>query len=261
MRVDVVTLFPEWLAQLENYGVVGRALRAGIIALNAWNPRDQAASPSRRVDDRAYGGGPGMVMQAAPLARTLDAIEAAQQLPADRRAPVILLSPQGEPFTQAWAADLALRERLVLVCGRYEGVDQRFVDARVDVELSVGDFVVSGGELPAMMIIDAVARLIEGVLGDRQSAVADSFVAGRLDHPHYTRPETALGRGVPPVLLSGDHDRIRRWREKQALGMTWLKRPDVLAALDLSAAQRAALAEFVAELAAQPDAPDPEQQS
>ena len=244
MRIDVVSLFPEWIAGLREYGVVGRGLRESRPALHTWNPRDRADNASGRVDDRPYGGGPGMVMDAPTLARTLDAVAAAR---GDDRAPVILLSPQGHRFDQAWAERLAAGPGFVLCCGRYEGVDQRFIDARVDVQLSLGDVVLSGGELPAMMIIDAVARLLDGVLGDARSAVQDSFSTGLLDHPHYTRPDAALGRAVPEVLLSGDHARIARWREKQALGATWLHRPDLLGRLTLSAEQERLLAEFISE--------------
>ncbi|WP_353250698.1 tRNA (guanosine(37)-N1)-methyltransferase TrmD [Salinisphaera sp. T31B1] len=249
MRIDVVSLFPEWIGQLEQFGVVGRGLRASTLELASWNPRDCADNANRRVDDRPYGGGPGMVMQAEPLARTIERVRAAR---ADTHAPVIMLSPQGERFDQRWAERLAAGPGFVLVCGRYEGVDQRFVDRHVDIALSVGDVVLSGGELPAMMIVDAVARLVDGVLGDARSAQQDSFVEGRLDHPHYTRPAQALGEDVPTVLMSGDHARIERWRLKQALGSTWLYRPDLLAELDLSADQSRLLAEFVAEQTAPP---------
>ena len=243
MRIDVVTLFPEWVGQLQEFGVVGRGLRESRLELACWNPRDDADNASGRIDDRPYGGGPGMVMQAAPLAATLDRVRAARKA----RAPVIMPCPQGERFDQRWAERLAAGDGFVLVCGRYEGIDQRFVDAHVDIELSMGDVVLSGGELPAMMIIDAVARLLDGVLGDARSAVQDSFSTGLLDHPHYTRPDAALGRAVPEVLLSGDHARIARWREKQALGATWLHRPDLLDRLTLSAEQERLLAEFISE--------------
>jgi len=243
MRIDVVTLFPEWVAQMEQFGVVGRGLRAAQLELACWNPRDAAENPNRRIDDRPYGGGPGMVMQAPPLARTLEAIRAQR----NDAAPVILLSPQGERFDQRWADRLAAGPGFVLICGRYEGVDQRFTDCHVDIELSAGDVVLSGGELPAMMIIDAVARLLDGVLGDSRSAHEDSFAHGLLDHPHYTRPPSALDNDVPAVLLSGDHAHISRWRTKRALGATWLSRPDLLDALVLSCEQQTLLAEFIAE--------------
>ena len=253
MRIDVVTLFPEWVGQLQEFGVVGRGLRDSRLELACWNPRDDADNASGRIDDRPYGGGPGMVMQAAPLAATLDRVHAARKA----RAPVIMPSPQGERFDQRWAERLAAGDGFVLVCGRYEGIDQRFVDAHVDIELSVGDVVLSGGELPAMMIIDAVARLLSGVLGDSRSAQQDSFVDGLLDHPHYTRPPSLAGADVPEVLLSGDHARIERWREKQALGVTWQRRPDLLDRRALTAHQKALLDEYIAEHAASGDADRP----
>lgn len=243
MRIDVITLFPEWVGQLEQFGVVGRGLRESRLDLNCWNPRDQAARSDRRIDDRPYGGGPGMVMQGEPLARTLGRIEQARAM----HAPVILLSPAGERFDHRWAERLARGPGFTLVCGRYEGIDQRFIDEHVDIELSLGDFVLSGGELPAMMIIDAVARLQQGVLGDARSAEEDSFVRAVLDHPHYTRPADAAGASVPAVLLSGDHAAIARWREKKALGLTWLRRPELLAEMTLSARQHVLLAEFIEE--------------
>lgn len=244
MRIDAITLFPEWVASLECYGVVGRGLRERRLTLAAWNPRDYTDHPTRRVDDRPYGGGPGMVMQAEPLARTLSAVRQARGMD---DAPVLLMSPQGERFDHAWAQRLADGPGCVLVCGRYEGIDQRFIDYHVDVSVSAGDVVLSGGELPAMMMIDAVARLLPGVLGDSRSAIEDSFVHGLLDYPHYTRPKASALGAVPPVLLSGDHARIMRWRRKQALGRTWLHRPDLLAQLALSVEQQALLDEFVDE--------------
>lgn len=244
MHIDVVTLFPQWVLALEHYGVVGRGLRGGLLSLDAWNPRDYTTDPNRRVDDRPYGGGPGMVMQLDPLVATLQAIADAQQ--ASARTPVLLMSPQGERFDQRWAEYLATMPGFVLVCGRYEGIDQRFIDRHVDAEISAGDFVLSGGELPAMMMVDAVARLLDGVLGDDRSAAEDSFAGQLLDHPHYTRPADGDDT-VPGILLSGDHARIARWREKQALGQTWLRRPELLAAMDLSEQQRQLLAEFIAD--------------
>lgn len=251
MRIDVVTLFPEWVAQLQGFGVVGRGLRESRLELACWNPRDAADNASGRVDDRPYGGGPGMVMQAPPLAATLERVKAARR----DGAPVIMPSPQGQRFDQRWADRLAAGSGFVLVCGRYEGIDQRFVDRHVDIELSIGDVVLSGGELPAMTIIDAVARLLSGVLGDSRSAQQDSFVDGLLDHPHYTRPPSFAGADVPEVLLSGDHARIARWRKKQALGITWQHRPDLIAKRALSASQQALLEEYIAESLAA-DGPD-----
>lgn len=244
MRIDVISLFPEWIRQLEQYGVVGRGIRQRRLALNTWNPRDYSADRNARVDDRPFGGGPGMVMQVEPLENTLAAINQSRAVPG-ARAPVIMLSPRGETFGQHWAQELATRDAdgFVLVCGRYEGVDERFVERFVDLELSLGDFVLSGGELPAMMVIDAVGRLVSGVLGDEGSARTDSFSGGRLDHPHYTRP---ADDAVPGVLLSGDHAAIARWREQQALGWTWLHRPELLHDLTLSPEQAALLRRFIA---------------
>lgn len=246
MHVDAITLFPEWLLELRTYGVVGRGLRTGKLGLKAWNPRDYTTHPTRRIDDRPYGGGPGMVMQAAPLTSAVEAIRA-DQASEDRR-PVVLMSPQGQPFNQRRARALAARpDGFIVVCGRYEGIDQRFIDRHVDEQLSVGDFVVSGGELPAMMVIDAVARLISGVLGDERSACEDSFSGALLDHPHYTRPAHDDSGRVPTVLMSGDHERIQRWRYKQQLGRTWLQRPDLLDNAMLSDSQRQLLTEFLEE--------------
>ncbi|MDT0634046.1 tRNA (guanosine(37)-N1)-methyltransferase TrmD [Spectribacter hydrogenoxidans] len=245
MDIDVVTLFPELIREVERHGVTGRAAARGLVSLRTWNPRDRAGNRQGRVDDRAYGGGPGMVMQVAPLRDTLTAIRHTRET----CGPVLALTPQGERFSDGWARRLAQAPHLVLVCGRYEGIDQRVLDADIDAEISLGDFVVSGGELPAMLLLDAVIRLLPGALGDDESAADDSFAAGLLDHPHYTRPPGG-DEPVPPVLLSGDHAAIRRWRLKQALGRTWLHRPDLLDALTLTDEQRVLLAEFVAETGA-----------
>lgn len=245
MQVDVISLFPDWVDQLRDYGVVGRGIRNHQLELQTWNPRDYSNNHNRRVDDRPFGGGPGMVMQVGPLENTLAAIRNARA--SERVAPVVMLSPQGERFDQDWAQALGQGEHgFVLLCGRYEGVDQRFIDNHVDAQLSVGDFVLSGGELPAMMVIDAVARLMPGVLGDADSAMEDSFAQGILDHPHYTRPATSSGESVPDILLSGDHAAIDRWRKQQALGRTWLRRPDLLDGLKLSDEQVELLREFIA---------------
>lgn len=244
MRFDVITLFPELVEQVGAFGVTGRAVERGLLDLQCWNPRFDAGNRHGRVDDRSYGGGPGMVMQTGPLARTLSRIRAQWTAPV----PIIALTPRGESFDQAWASALAERGGAVLLAGRYEGIDERFLDAAVDAELSLGDFVLSGGELPAMTVIDATARLVPGALGDAESAVQDSFSAGLLDHPHYTRPERDAYGDVPAVLLSGDHAAIARWRLKQALGRTWLRRPDLFAELSLSREHVRLLDEFIREL-------------
>ncbi|MFD0737834.1 tRNA (guanosine(37)-N1)-methyltransferase TrmD [Lysobacter koreensis] len=234
MRIDVISLFPEFVAQCAAFGVVGRAGERGLLSLHGWNPRDYAEGSYRRVDDRPFGGGPGMVMLIDPLRASLAAARAADPAPVK----VIYLSPQGAPLTQAKVRELASRERLILLCGRYEGIDERLVQAEVDEELSIGDYVLSGGELAAAVVIDAVARLRDGVLNDAESAVQDSFEDGLLDCPHYTRPvEHELGT-VPPVLMSGNHADIARWRRQQALGRTAQRRPELLDEAALSKADR-----------------------
>ncbi|QKT04720.1 tRNA (guanosine(37)-N1)-methyltransferase TrmD [Ectothiorhodospiraceae bacterium 2226] len=249
MRIEVVTLFPGMFDALEQYGVVGRALRSRRLQLATWNPREDARDRHRTVDDRPYGGGPGMVMRVEPLRTTIGKARAA----AGSGTRVLYMSPQGRRLDQAGAAELAQREALVLVCGRYEGVDERLIEQVVDEEWSIGDYVLSGGELAAMVLVDAVARLLPGVLGDSESAEADSFVQGLLDHPHYTRPECVDGREVPPVLLGGDHAAIRRWRLKQALGRTWLRRPDLLDGRELDEEQQTLLQEFKREYGSRGD--------
>jgi tRNA (guanine37-N1)-methyltransferase len=244
MRIDVITLFPESLEGLTGLGVTGRAIREGQVELTAWNPRDLATDRHRTVDDRPYGGGPGMVMAVEPLASTI--AEARKEHAEGTR--VSLMSPQGRKLDQAGVEELAGRQGLILVCGRYEGIDQRLIESEVDEEWSIGDYVISGGELAAAVIIDAVTRLLPGVLGHEQSAVQDSFVDGLLDHPHYTRPEVAGEKAVPDVLLSGDHEAIRRWRRKQALGRTWLLRPDLLENRKLDEEAELLLKEFRHEL-------------
>jgi tRNA (guanine37-N1)-methyltransferase len=247
MRIDVVTLFPDFVRQCAEVGVVGRAQQRGLLKVQAWNPRDYATDKYRTVDDRTFGGGPGMVMMIEPLRRTLEAVRAAAPEPA----PVIYLSPQGTRLTQGKVEALARLPRIALLCGRYEGVDERLLAHEVDEEISIGDYVLSGGELGAAVVIDAVGRLQEGALNDAQSARQDSFSDGLLDCPHYTKPvHDALGE-VPAVLLSGDHAAIRRWRLKQSLGRTWLRRPDLLAWRELDAESRALLEEFRREHARQ----------
>lgn len=240
MQIGVVTLFPAMFDAVADYGISARALDLGLIQLSCWDPRDYTSDRHRTVDDRPYGGGPGMVMKIEPLR---DAIRAARaQLPQAR---VLYLSPQGRPLDQRGVEELAARPQLILVAGRYEGVDERLIDTEVDEEWSIGDYVLSGGELAAMVLIDAVTRLQPGALNDAQSAQQDSFAEGLLDCPHYTRPEDYEGRRVPPVLLSGNHAAIRRWRAQQALGRTWLRRPELLERLTLNDEQQALLAEFI----------------
>ncbi|MDX1432664.1 MAG: tRNA (guanosine(37)-N1)-methyltransferase TrmD [Gammaproteobacteria bacterium] len=242
MHVAVVTLFPQMFEAIERWGITARAIDNGLLSLACVNPREHAPGPHRHVDDRPYGGGPGMVMAVAPLRGAIRA--ARERLGGGTH--TVYLSPQGRRLDQAMLGTLAARERLVLVCGRYEGVDERLVALEIDEEISVGDFVTAGGELPAMLVIEAVTRLLPGALGHEDSARLDSFAAGLLDCPHYTRPESVDGLAVPAVLLGGDHDAIRRWRLKQALGRTWQRRPDLLAALELDDEQRALLEEFIA---------------
>ena len=230
MRIDVVSLFPEFVAQCAAFGVTGRAVERGLMSLQGWNPRDYAEGNYRKVDDRTFGGGPGMVMMIEPLLACLAAIRAADPAPAR----VVYLTPQGARLDQARVRELAARSRVILLCGRYEGVDERLVQAEVDEELSIGDYVLSGGEPAAAVVVDAVARLQPGALNDAESAAQDSFEDGLLDCPHYTRPVSHRLGDVPPVLLSGNHAEIARWRRMQALGRTWMRRPDLLAAADLS---------------------------
>lgn len=241
MQVQVVSLFPEMVAAIGDYGVVGRAVERGLLSLGFCNPRDFTDDAHRTVDDRPYGGGPGMVMKFEPLAGAIAA--AREALP--RGGPVICLTPQGRLFDQAMAGRLAALPGMVLVAGRYEGIDERLIDAAVDEEVSLGDFVLSGGEIPAMAVIDAVARLLPGVLGDAASAEQDSFMQGLLDCPHFTRPEEIDGRRVPDVLLSGDHARIANWRRQQALGRSFLRRPDLVGKLQLTPEQQALLDEYL----------------
>jgi tRNA (guanine37-N1)-methyltransferase len=243
MQIAVVSIFPELVCQVAEYGVVGRARERGLLSLLCENPRDYADDAHRTVDDRPYGGGPGMVLKYEPAAKAIGAAKA--QLPAG--SPVVYLSPQGTAFDQAAAARFAAMPGLILLAGRYEGIDERLVEAQVDEEVSLGDFVLSGGEIAAMAVVDATVRLLPGVLGDDESAREDSFVEGLLDHPQYTRPENIDGRRVPAVLLSGDHARIARWRYKQALGRSYLRRPDLVRKLNLDGEQRKLLDEFLKE--------------
>jgi len=240
MRFDLVSVMPDMFRALTEQGVCARALKRGLAELVVWNPRDFTADLHRTVDDRPYGGGPGMVMMAEPLEAAIEAAKATA--PSSR---VAYLSPQGRRFDQQAARELAERPGLILVAGRYEGIDERVIDRCVDEEWSLGDYVLSGGELAAMVMMDAVIRLLPGTLGAADSAQQDSYMDGLLDCPHYTRPELSGGRGVPAVLLSGNHEAIRRWRLQQSLGRTWLRRPDLLAARELSREERELLDEYI----------------
>jgi len=243
MRLGVVSLFPQMFDAITQYGVTGRAVTQGKLNLDYWNPRDFTQDKHRTVDDRPYGGGPGMVMKVEPLR---DAIQAAKQQLGENTK-VIYLSPQGTLLDQQKLKELATRETMIFVAGRYEGIDERLIEQEVDEEWSIGDYVLSGGELAAMVLIDGVARLLPGVLGDEESAQQDSFMAGLLDHPHYTRPEQLLDQSVPEVLLGGDHEAIRKWRLKQSLGRTWLRRPALLEMETLTDEQKVLLEQFIAE--------------
>ena len=246
MRIEVVTLFPALIADALRYGVLARAIERGLVSVGTEDPRAHASDAHRTVDDRPYGGGPGMVLKPEPLCAAIAAATA--------RAPAgsvrIALSAQGEPLTQERVTALAQLPGLVLIAGRYEGIDERALSQAVDRELSIGDYVLSGGELPALVLIDALARLQPGALGDERSSAQDSFGAGLLDWPHYTRPESFSGQRVPAVLASGDHAAIERWRRKQSVGRTWLRRPELIGRAPLDAEQRALLAEFLMELRA-----------
>jgi len=244
MRFDVITLFPEMITAAASYGVTGRAIERQIVSLSVWNPRDYTHDKHRTVDGRPYGGGPGMVMKYQPLH---DAVKSAKQA-GSGTAKVVYLSPQGKPITQALLSEACDNSHIILVAGRYEGVDERFVEMDCDDEWSVGDYVISGGELAALIVIDAVTRLLPGVLGDEDSARQDSHMNGLLDYPHFTRPEQFEGCSVPDVLLSGNHADIDRWRMKQALGRTWQRRPDLLKNQNLSAEQEYLLQQFKSEV-------------
>ena len=244
MRFDVISLFPELVEQSASMGVVGRAITNGLLQLKLWNPRDFTTDPHRTVDDRPFGGGPGMVMKVEPLKKAIEAARCAAEQPAK----VIYMSPQGRTLDQSGVEYLSQFPRLVLLAGRYEGIDERLIESHIDEEWSIGDFVLSGGELPALVLMDAVSRTLPGVLGHGLSAEQDSFASGLLDCPHFTRPDVYDGEAVPAVLLSGDHKKIASWREKQALGKTWLKRPDLLDKIKLSKHQMKLLDEYKAEV-------------
>ena len=243
MHIAVVSIFPEMVRQVAEYGVVGRAEERGLLSLTCENPRDHTSDVHRTVDDRPYGGGPGMVLKYEPAAKAIRAVK--DDMP--EGCPVVCLSPQGKVFDQDTARRYAGLQGMILLAGRYEGIDERLLENEVDEELSLGDFVLSGGEIAAMAVIDAVARLLPGVLGDEDSAAQDSFMEGLLDYPHYTRPESVAGQRVPAVLLSGDHARIARWRYKQALGRSYVRRPDLVSKLNLDREQQKLLDEFLKE--------------
>lgn len=246
MRFDIVTLFPEMVREAAGHGVTGRAIEKGIVDLKLWSPREFTHDSHRTVDDRPYGGGPGMVMKFEPLRDVIHAARADCEVPTR----IIYLSPQGNLLNQGAIIRFAASPRLMLVAGRYEGIDERLIEAEIDEEWSIGDYVLSGGELAALVLFDAVVRLLPGVLGHAESAAQDSHMAGLLDCPHYTRPEQVEGRLVPEVLQSGNHAAIARWRLKQSLGRTWLRRPDLLAKVPLDSEQKELLEEFQYEFSA-----------
>lgn len=242
MRIDVITLFPDLVQSVIEHGVVGRAADRGLLQLVMWNPRDYTQDRHRTVDDRPYGGGPGMLMKVGPLR---DCIHAVREKNPDAK--LIYLSPQGKPLCQDLINQAAAQRNLILLCGRYEGIDERLIQQHVDEEWSIGDYVISGGELAAMVCIDAITRQIPGALGHQDSAEMDSFSDGLLDCPHYTRPEMVDGLKAPYVLLNGHHQQIQDWRDKQALGRTWLRRPDLLEAVELDERQSSLLKDFITE--------------
>lgn len=245
MHIAVVTLFPEMFAAISEQGISSRALQSGLVKLDCINPRHFTTDRHRTVDDKPFGGGPGMLMKSAPLTAAIAA--GRERLAGEGRPHTVYLSPQGKPLNQGKVLELASRDRLVLVCGRYQGVDARLLETEIDEEVSLGDFVLSGGELAAMVLIDAMIRFQPGALGDEGSAREDSFANGLLHCPEYTRPQEIDGLAVPEVLLSGDHEAIRKWRLKQSLGVTWLKRPDLLESLELDQEQESLLKQFIDE--------------
>ena len=246
MQLGIVTLFPEMFAAVTEHGISGRAVRSGLMNLELFNPRDYTTDKHRTVDDKPFGGGPGMLMKTEPLMASIAAARQAvrQKQTIGEKARVIYLSPQGQTLKQGSIIDLAKRESMVLLCGRYQGIDNRVLENEIDEEWSLGDFVISGGELAAMTLIDAMTRFQPGALGDEGSALEDSFSNGLLHSPEYTRPQSIAGSDVPEVLLSGDHEAIRKWRMKQSLGATWLKRPDLLQAMSLEIEQEELLKQF-----------------
>ena len=246
MNIAIITLFPEMFTALTEYGVSGRAVKQGLIQAQCWNPRDFTKDKHRTVDDRPYGGGPGMLMKTEPVVAAIEAAKTELE-ESGNRPKVLCLSPQGKKLEQKDIDRLAKESSLILLCGRYEGIDERVIETQVDEEYSLGDYVISGGELAAMVLMDAMIRLQPEALGHEDSAAEDSFATGLLDYPHYTRPENFVGNKVPDVLLSGDHAAIARWRLKQSLGRTWLRRPDLLKELNLNEEQKVLLEEFIDE--------------
>ncbi len=242
-QLDVITLFPEIIDSALNKGVIGRAIKKGLIEIRGLNPRDFTEDKHKTVDDRPYGGGPGMVMKYEPICA---AINKAKEKQKDSK--VVFLSPQGKKLDQSTVVQFSKLEGIILLCGRYEGIDERIIESKVDEEWSIGDYVLSGGEFAALVLIDSVCRLLPGVLGGINSANEDSFVDGLLDYPHYTRPEDIKGHLVPNVLQNGNHEEIRRWRVKQALGKTWRVRPDMIESIELSDEQKILLQEYIDEL-------------
>ena len=258
MWVGVITLFPEMFQAIIGSGITRRAVESGILGLDFWNPRDFTTDKHRTVDDRPYGGGPGMLMKVMPLKLAINAAQAASRSgdKQEKACKVIYLSPQGKPLTQDIVGELAKEEQLILVAGRYEGIDERLIDQLIDEEYSIGDYVLSGGELPAMVLIDSMARLQPGAVGDVKSVIEDSFVDGLLDHPHYTRPEVVEGVEVPAVLLSGNHKKIDRWRLKMRLGRTNERRPDLINSLELNEEEQNLLDEYRCDLIRQRELED-----
>lgn len=241
IEIGIVSLFPEMFRSIIDYGITARAIKKNLIKIRCWNPRQFTIDQHNTVDDRPYGGGPGMLMMVQPLCK---AINAAKKALGGIIEKVIYLSPQGRQLDQKGVCELATHKKIILVCGRYEGIDERVIDMEITEELSIGDYVLSGGELPAMVLLDAISRFIPGVLGNKSTAKEDSFVNGLLEFPHYTRPEKVEGLEVPAVLLSGNHAEIKRWRLRESLGRTWLRRPKLLENLTLTNEQKFLLEEF-----------------
>ncbi len=249
MWVGIITLFPEMFRAISEHGITRRAIEKEILELAYWNPRDFTSDKHRTVDDKPYGGGPGMLMKVEPLRDAIKAARAfAEKDTTGKDCCVVYLSPQGEKLDQKMMDGLSATEKIILLAGRYEGIDERLIKQEVDLEISIGDYVLSGGELPAMVLIDGLTRLLPDAVGDRASVEQDSFVEGLLDHPHYTRPEKVEDSEVPAVLLSGDHERIRRWRLKQALGRTFERRPDLLEKKDLNEEEKKLLDEYLTDI-------------